>query len=551
MARTISILSDQAINQIAAGEVVEGPASVVKELIENSIDSGASKVAIEIKGGGHFLIEVSDDGKGMSAEDVEMSIKRYATSKINEFEDLEGLTTMGFRGEALAAISSVSNCTIESSTGGVGVVLTCSGGKDIKIFPCGRKRGTSVKIENLFFNTPARKKFQKARGPSTTEVIKCITNLSLCHKEVGFSLKVDEKEVFYVEGGALNRLEEVLGKDFFAPKVLVDFFLDGIRVQGVIAPPEKTRSNRLGQYLIVNRRNVYSLLVSNAVAAGFGTSIGKGDFPLFFLELTFDPSKIDVNVHPQKKEVRFQEEENVFKVVREAIISSLTGSFKEEKRGMIFPKKWGENSFKEFNFVDKKDEISLASYSGVKSFVPSFFEDKGSISIKMLWDELVVVEVVAPHPKFTSIEEKGNVLIDLSVLEREQNSKQICLSPQYLLNEEEIFLTKGEIAVCEKYKSSFNEMGIFFSQEATSVKINKMPDIAKKSVEEIFLYVLHLLESGQMVEEIKEKIINRVLRKKKYTEEEAVFLIEKSRGENLGTTISKKDIRSLCKEYIS
>lgn len=546
---TIFVLSDTAINQIAAGEVVEGPASVVKELVENAVDAGADRVSVEIKGGGHFLIEVADNGKGMTKEDVLLSIERFATSKISSLEDLSKLQSMGFRGEALAAISSVSKFSICSSTGGVATLLESAGGKNIKEKEASRGRGTTISVESLFYNTPARKKFQKARGPSTTEIVKCITKLSLCHRGCTFSLTVDGKEVFSVEKGANKRVEEVLGKDFFSPAIKVDYLGDGLKINGIIAGPEKTRSNRLGQYLVVNKRNVYSLLVSNAVLAGFGTAIGKGDFPLFFLDMTFDPSKIDVNVHPQKKEIRFQEEEKVFSMVREAVSGALTGSFEVQRETPVFRSYLTTNAFKDFNYVEKKDVESLSNFTREKTFMQPHFEEQGHLFIKMLWDELCLLEVTAPHSKFPDVDDKECVLIDLSLLEKEKRGNQE-FTAQKLFIAEEIFLPQTEIGLCKQFQEVLLELGFEYVINDVSVNLLSFPQI--EGVDKgSFMYALSLLERGENVEDIKEKILFRVYHKKRYTKEEAIFLIEKSAVINPGRVVTKKDIKSLCTEYKS
>ena len=544
----ISILSETAINQIAAGEVVEGPASVVKELVENAIDAKADKVSVEIKGGGHFLIEVTDNGIGMDKEDVLLSIERFATSKISSLEDLSRLESMGFRGEALAAISSVSKFSIISSTGGVATKLLCSGGKNIHVEEVSRKKGTTISVESLFYNTPARKKFQKARGPSTTEIIKTITRLSLCHRTVDFILIVDGKQVLDISGGEQSRIDSVLGKDFFSPSLPIKYESCGIRLEGVIASPEKTRVNRLGQYLVVNKRNVYALLISNAVSAGFGTSIGRGEFPLFFLDITFDPDKIDVNVHPQKKEVRFQEEEHVFAIVREAISSSLTGSFDIPYQSKQSQVSLSSNVFKEFNYVEKEDMITPTQSYQPQTYISSWVEDQGDIAVEFIWDELCIVKVSPPHPKFKYLEAQSYVVIDLSLLGMNPN-RDIDLIGQKLMEEEEVFLTTEELAIARKYLSSFNDLGIDFSFNTVSISIHTMPEIPNMATKEVFMYTLDLFGKMENIDDIKEKILFKGLRKKQYTISEALLLIKNSQKDDIGTMITKKGLKELCREF--
>jgi len=546
MTKTIFVLSETAINQIAAGEVVEGPCSVVKELVENAVDAEATAISIEIIGGGHFLIEVSDNGKGMSSEDVRMSIQRFATSKISSLKCLDSLQTMGFRGEALAAISSVSKFSITSSMGKGATILETSGGLFPKISEKARGRGTTVRVESLFYNTPARKKFQKGKGGATTEIIKTIRKLALCHPTIAFYLKVDGEEVLTIEGDPHNRVKEVLGKDFFSPTVPLCFEKGGIRCEGVVASCDKTRTNRMGQFLVVNHRSVYSLLISNAVAAAFGTSLGKGEFPLFFLNMTFDPSAIDVNVHPQKKEIRFQNEEEVFKIIREGVVSALTASLGMANISTFAFKPQNQTAFKEFVYKERETTVTPTNRQ-TPLFSPSF-EEKGFFTIKFLWDELCIVEVVPPHPQFCFVEQTSYVLIDLSLLEKLKNPTEPLFCSQLLLEPEEIFLTVEELFICESKQETFSELGVRFSIGKHSVVIYEMAQVAFKNVKESFLYTLSLLEKGESLGDIKEKIVTSVFCKRKYSVDEALVLIQSTDRNAIGTLITKKQLRNICKE---
>ena len=373
----------------------------------------------------------------------------------------------------------------------------------------------------------------------------------MCHRECAFSLTVDGKEVFSVEGKEGRRIQKVLGKDFFTPEIQVDYQGEGLSIKGVMAGPEKYRSNRLGQYLVVNKRNVYSLLVSNAVLAGFGSSLGKGDFPLFFLDMTFDPDKIDVNVHPQKKEVRFQEEEKVFAMVREAVSLAITGSYEVRRETISGPRSYPTAAFKDFNYVEEKDFSKLSEMPRPMQAYQPHFEEQGHITIKMLWDELCLIEVEAPHRSFPGIEDKERVLIDLSVLERANKVEGPVFVGQKLLAPEEIFLTAEEIGVCREYSSSFEDLGMEFDIRDVSVDVREMPVIKGMDVKDVFMYAITLLHRGEHVKDIKEKILFRVLHKKRYTQEEAIYLIEQSGRLNPGSVITKKDIKALCIEYKS
>ncbi len=313
---TIRVLSDQTINQIAAGEVVENPASVVKELVENALDAGATEIVIDIKGGGLQLIRVADNGTGMQRDDALLSLERHATSKIRTADDLEKLGTMGFRGEALASIAAISKLTLVTARE-QGWKVEVEGGKILSVLPAARLQGTTVEVRSLFYNVPARKKFQKSAPLCAAEITRVATQLSLAYPEVGFVLS----ETFVAPAAAHlgERVVQVLGEEFYAGLLPVE--QEGL--SGFVGSPQKTRPNRTGQYLLINKRPVRAPCISYAVGDGFGTRLGAHRHPVFILHLTLCPSLIDVNVHPQKTEVRFREERSMKEQVQAAISKSL------------------------------------------------------------------------------------------------------------------------------------------------------------------------------------------------------------------------------------
>lgn len=323
----IQILSDQIINQIAAGEVIENPASVVKELVENAIDAGAKHIAIEVKGGGLQLIRVVDNGCGMSPEDALLSLERHATSKLSSADDLFSLITMGFRGEALASIAAISKFTLVTATEDVSTKIDVEGGEVISKGPSPRTRGTTVEVRSLFFNVPARKKFQKSASICGSEISKTVAILSLAHPDIGFELVQQDRPALVCEKttSLLERLGQVLGEPFCRLLSPVDQQEGPIKISGYIGTPEHTRHNRTGQYLYINRRPVSSPLVSFAVRDGFGTRLASDRHPVFVLHLEVQPSLIDVNVHPQKREVRLREEDLLKKLIKQSVETSFKG----------------------------------------------------------------------------------------------------------------------------------------------------------------------------------------------------------------------------------
>lgn len=347
MARKIRVLSDQTINQIAAGEVIENPASVVKELIENAIDAGATHISIEILSGGFQGIKISDNGSGMSPDDAVLSLQRHATSKIVEADDLFALTTMGFRGEALASIAAISKMTLLTALENApAVLLEIEGGKVHHVTPGARTRGTTIDVRSLFYNVPARKKFQKSAAASSAEITKTITQLALAHPEVGFELIQQRHSQFSLPSSnsepfsllLKKRAAVLLGDEFLSSTHLLEIEEGNYHATGLIGDPLFSRRNRSGQYLFVNRRPVFCPSISFAVRNAYGTRLGTERYPVYLLHLSIPPELLDVNVHPQKKEIRLREEARVKCALHSAVNHAL---FCSESRANEIPVKAG------------------------------------------------------------------------------------------------------------------------------------------------------------------------------------------------------------------
>ena len=315
----INVLDFEIANLIAAGEVVERPSSVLKELIENSIDSGASEIVAEIKRGGVALISVTDNGCGMDKDDLPVAIKRHATSKIRAREDLESITTLGFRGEALAAISSVSAVTIITKTTEAenGSMLVSEGGRILDISEVGCANGTAVIVENLFFNVPARRKFLKK---DSTEAMNCaalVEKVALSRPDISIQLKVDGEERFKTPGdnNLLNTIYAVYGKDFASKLIKAEGTANGVRIHGYIGRSDNVRKNRNYQNIFINGRYVKSLTAMAAIEKAYTSYIAHEAFPTCVLFLDMNPTMVDVNVHPAKLEVKFASEQPIFEAI--------------------------------------------------------------------------------------------------------------------------------------------------------------------------------------------------------------------------------------------
>lgn len=333
----VHMLDQHTINQIAAGEVIENPSSIVKELVENSLDAGATEISISIRVGGRELIVVSDNGCGMSKEDALLCLQRHATSKINRFEDLEQVFTLGFRGEAIPSISSVSQFQLLTSDNDQGdaTLVQVNGGKDISVTSAARTRGTTIEVRSLFFNVPVRRNFQRSVNYDTNEVYRTVANLALGNPSIRFEF-FNNEEVAYSLSQNLqgdehqklaNRIVELMGIEFFDALRPVDITEQGYRFWGFIGTPNFVKHNRTGQYFFVNGRTVVIPLLSNALKEAYGTRISQQKFPVCILHIEVPAQKVDVNVHPQKREIRLQEDSKIRQLFIQGIERSLSRGY--------------------------------------------------------------------------------------------------------------------------------------------------------------------------------------------------------------------------------
>ena len=326
----IVLLDDLTINQIAAGEVIERPASVVKELVENSIDANAKNIVVEIKNGGISYIRITDDGNGIEKDDMEIAFERHATSKIRSADDLDDVKTMGFRGEALASVASIANVQMISKTRNekFGNQLTIKGGDILSENEIGAKDGTSITITELFYNTPVRYKFLKKDFTESGYIEDTITRIALANPGVAIKLINTGKVVIQTSG--TGRLEDVIysiyGKEIYDNILPVDYQFEGYHITGVIGKPIISRSNRTNQLFFVNKRFVKDKTLTSAAEQGFKGLVTVGKHGFLILNIDMDPKKVDVNVHPTKLEVRFQEDGIIFKAVYHAIKETLLKS---------------------------------------------------------------------------------------------------------------------------------------------------------------------------------------------------------------------------------
>lgn len=326
MADIIQLLPDSVANQIAAGEVIQRPASAVKELLENAIDAGSDNISLVIKDAGKTLIQVNDNGSGMSETDARLSFERHATSKIKHAADLFNINTKGFRGEALASIAAIAQVELKTKKEGedLGTIILIEGSEVKEQEPCSTSKGTSFSIKNLFYNVPARRNFLKSNPVEVKHIIDEFQRVALVHADINFSMYNNGNEVFNLKKGSFRqRIVGMFGEKYNQKLVPVTEDTDLVQINGFVSKPEFAKKTRGEQYFFVNDRFIKSAYLNHAVQNAFDQLLSKDQFPSYFLKLTIDPSKIDINIHPTKTEIKFEDERAIYAIIRTAVKQGL------------------------------------------------------------------------------------------------------------------------------------------------------------------------------------------------------------------------------------
>lgn len=501
----IQLLSEETINQIAAGEVIENPASVVKELVENSVDAGATEISVSIRGGGLLGITVSDNGLGMSAEDALLSLQRHATSKIQNSHDLFRLVTMGFRGEALASLAAISKMTLLTSEGELGTRIEVEGGKVVEVSPHPRNRGTTIEVRALFYNVPARKKFQKSPALCSGEVSRTMTLLALAHSGIAITYLKQEEEVFKVLPNHSEREKILLGEAFLEGC----YRLEKGAVRGILGSPLQSRPNRSGQYVFLNGRPIFSPIVSFAVRDGYGTRLSDNRYPIFLLYLTIDPAQVDVNVHPQKREVRFQDEWKLKSLIRETVSHAL-----DSIEPPIFA------PFNSFMPV----MTPLPSTRLREEPLPSFFEEK----LPFLSDNFRSLGV---YGGYYFVEDEGELwVVDLSAVQaailyektvmRQIDAQRLLFPESFEVNHEEAALLVAQLSFLKEVGFEIGQVG------PRAFMIEAIPAyMAEGNLKEIMLELGHLaLEKEDLFPRMAQLLIRSRRIKRNFMVQEAEVL---------------------------
>src|SRR3978361_178386 len=322
----IQLLPDAVANQIAAGEVVQRPASAVKELVENALDAGADKIQLIVKDAGKSLIQIIDNGCGMGVTDARMCFERHATSKIRKAEDLFAIRTMGFRGEAMASIAAIAQVELKTRRheDELGTCILIEGSEVISQEACSANTGTSISIKNLFYNTPARRNFLKSNPVEMRHIVDEFQRIALANPTVFFTLHHDGEEVYHLPGSALKqRIVHLFGNNYNQRLVPVEEDTSIIKLRGFVGKPEFARKTRGEQFFFVNNRFIRDGYLNHAVLTAFEELLPDESYPLYVLFIEIDPSKIDINVHPTKTEIKYQDEKSIYAIIRSAVKRSL------------------------------------------------------------------------------------------------------------------------------------------------------------------------------------------------------------------------------------
>lgn len=401
MDNTIKILPQSLSNKIAAGEVVNRPESVVKELIENAIDAKANQITLIIKDAGKSLVQVIDNGSGMNEEDAIISFQRHSTSKISTFEDLENILTLGFRGEALASISSISQVELKSKkeSDDIGVLVRIEGSEVVEVSKTQCDKGTSISVKNLFYNTPGRRNFLKSNQTEFRHIYETFIRLAISNSEVEFAFINNDEVLFDLKSSDLReRLQNIFTNQFTDSLIEVSHGNELINIKGYISKPNFTKKSKQDQYFYLNRRFFLNKSLNFAVYSGYDHLIEKGDYPSFFLFINIDPKKVDVNVHPSKMEVKFEDEGATFGFVRNSVKEAL------KKADIVFEVGFDNrlnlpDSSESFHYKESKEPFEK-NYSNIPASAKTSFDfprKENTANIHSIFEASRKIEEVDPN----------------------------------------------------------------------------------------------------------------------------------------------------------
>lgn len=500
----IVLLDDLTINKIAAGEVIERPANVVKELVENSIDAGATSISVDIENGGITYIRITDNGKGIAPDDVEIAFERHATSKIRSANDLIKVSTMGFRGEALASIAAIAKVELVTKTkdNDIGTRIVVEGGKILLKEECGAPNGTTITIRELFYNTPVRYKFLKKDFTEGGYIEDAVSRISLIHPELSFRMTNNKKEIIRTSGNGdmQSVVYSIYGKDIAQNLVNVNFEYEGIKVTGVAGKPEIARSNRSNQLFYINGRYIKDKILSAATEEAYRTLIPHGKFGFCIINIEMNPELVDVNVHPAKLEVRFSEEGKVFKAVNAAIKNALL------KQDITKESSVDEEEIKE----DKKEEI-VEEKKKTGGLFDIFRSKSNVVDFPKKEEKINEVEKTTEAEEVNTLEEEGEEylandaqnVITIEVKNNNEDGEEKELVKEEIIDEE-----TGETIERKPQENLFENIAIV--EEKANIPEYKILGVAFKTYilleldEDVYILDQHAAHERVLYEKVKQ-----------------------------------------------
>ena len=519
MSDIIKILPTEVSNKIAAGEVVQRPASVVKELLENSIDAESTKIKLVVKDSGKTLIQVVDNGVGMTKNDMKMSFENHATSKIKNIDDVFSITSMGFRGEALASISSISNVEMISKKKGTDKTNSISlGGDKVSIENVVfSEEGTSIKVRNIFYNVPARRNFLKSDFVELRHIIDSFTRIALSYPNIEFNLIHNEEELFYLKKSNLRRrISSIFGRKIDENLIPLEEKTSLAKISGFILKPQVSKKSRINQFLFVNNRYIKSQFLNHSINNAYDGLLRDGHYPGYFIFLDINPSKIDINVHPNKTEIKFEDEQNLYSIINSSVKHSL-GVYQvtpvldfEKEPSMELPYNSSKSLIKE---PSVEVDSSFNPFSKEKSIRD--WEELESKIEEGLFDKIDKNEEI-DSPKIFQVFNKyiitttgsSVILVDQNLAHQRILYEQFLKSSvdnssksQKLIFPIEIDLTKKQEIILDEIKDIITSMGFKFFVKKGVVSINGVPPIISDiPIEEIFEDLLNANNSYNIKE---------------------------------------------------
>ena len=529
----IKLLPNNIANQIAAGEVIQRPSSAVKEMLENSIDAGATDIELIIKDAGKTLIQVVDNGCGMSDKDAKMSFKRHATSKIRKSEDLFCIKTMGFRGEAMASMAAISHIELSTKLTNkeLGFKITFEGSEIKSQESCICSNGTSIKIKNLFFNVPARRKFLKSDKVENKHITEQFSRIALANPEISFSLKIDNNKIFQLEPSKFRqRIVNIIGSKTNEKLVPVEEETNLVKISGFVGKPEFSKRTRGEQYFFVNGRFIKNHYLNHAINKAFSDLISENNHPSYFLNISIDPKKIDINIHPTKTEIKFEDEKSIYAILRSTVKRSLgkyniapTLDFNTEPSFEV-PMNYGKT-------------ISEPKIRVNTSYNPFENKQKGNLDTHNIYDSISSNDIQMEfklnkcnYYNFFQINnqyilcngEEGLIIVHqqrahhriLYEYFKQNSSKK--LTSQKLIFPKKVFVSKKESIEIIEIKKELEDIGFQFEISKDSLEVNATPpQCTEENLQCLFEDILKSKNTEN--ENLNEKIRNKISKSISYS----------------------------------